>query len=296
MLRWTSAGAVSTPETLQVRVEAHHPDRLPAGAPTATRRLTPDELRANVHWFTEGLRGPRTRPCTTLVLSGHTVATRPDVPSLLDYGRELGIRRVVLHAGNAELAALDLSWMRGRVDTLVLPLHSPGEVLSLVSLARRAIDATLAVTFAIDLNRSVLPHLPSLVRQLDELRPAQIVVTWPFPTHEAPAERAPSPHTWAHPLAEALRQPRQNPLIVRGLPACHLVGIPAPIRRTTNRWYVDAEHQMENALLFLPSVVTFTKPDVCRFCVRDSDCDGFFQAYLDNGHPPLSPLSAPTPD
>jgi hypothetical protein len=55
---------------------------------------------------------------------------------------------------------------------------------------------------------------------------------------------------------------------------------------------VDADHQLEGALLFFPDVVAFFKGEDCRFCRCDTKCDGFFATYLRRpGFPPLSPLS-----
>ena len=63
------------------------------------------------------------------------------------------------------------------------------------------------------------------------------------------------------------------------------------VRKSQNRWYVDADHQKEAALLFFPGVVTFAKGDVCRFCAADGACDGALPAWAGRpGNPPLRPF------
>jgi len=290
MLRWTPSGAVSTPETVQIRVEVSYPDRLQAGAPLPSRRLEPAELAANIHYFTTTLDTPRTRACTSLVLSGHGVATRPDIPAAIDQGRQDGLKRVVLHAGASELHRLDVRWLEGRVDCLVLPVQHADALPRLEDLVEACRAHGTDVVFAIDLRASLLPHLPRIARTLDQHRPAAIVFTWPFPRAGQPAERAPHPGQWRSTLESALDAVAHTPKLVRGLPLCHLPGRASLFRRTSNRWYVDAAHQAGEALLFLPDVVRFAKSDACRFCTRDQACDGFFQPYLDAGHPPLRPV------
>ena len=107
MLQWTPAGAVATPRTIQIRVQRSHPDRVAVGAPDAERSLSPEELQANIRFFTEGLRGPRTTPCTRLVLSGVGVARRPDLASAIALARDLGIEQIILHASASDLSTRD---------------------------------------------------------------------------------------------------------------------------------------------------------------------------------------------
>lgn len=290
MLRWTHSGAVTTPRTVQIRVEVSYPDRVPAGAPSPARRLEPDELTANIRYFTEALRGPRTQPCSSLVLSGHGVATRADVPAAIRLARQLGVEWVVLHAGPEELSHLDTRWMEGAVDRLVLPIHAKAVLPAVAELARECTARGVSVVFAVDLRARLLPDLVELAATLDRLAPAALVFTWPFPSGGAPAVRAPRPGTWEAPLRRAVEGVTATPTLVRGLPACHLPELADRFRRTTNRWYVDAGHQRADALLFLPDVVRFAKSDACRFCTQDRSCDGFFQPYLDSGHPPLRPV------
>jgi hypothetical protein len=73
---------------------------------------------------------------------------------------------------------------------------------------------------------------------------------------------------------------------IKGLPPCFLGELSRCSWRSSNRWYVDSEHQLDKALLFFPDVVSFTKVENCRFCKLDSRCDGFFGAYISSGRFP----------
>jgi hypothetical protein len=78
---------------------------------------------------------------------------------------------------------------------------------------------------------------------------------------------------------------------IKGLPACYLGEFSPLLRRTVNRWYVDADHQLGKALMFFPDVVAFYKEEDCRFCTADAQCDGFFATYLRRPNfPPLHPI------
>jgi hypothetical protein len=80
---------------------------------------------------------------------------------------------------------------------------------------------------------------------------------------------------------------------IKGLAACHLGDQAHRLAKTENRYYVDADHQQDQALLFFPDVVRFFKDDACRYCNLDGACDGFFATYLRRpGFPPLQPIEA----
>ena len=123
MIRWTAAGAVPTPTTVQVRVQRSYPGRIRAGAPVPTRSMSREELLENLAFFTEGLTGPRTKPCTGLVLSGVGVATRSDIPEAIETARSKGVTWVVLHVGGEDLDSLNPERFAGLVDTLVTPVQ-----------------------------------------------------------------------------------------------------------------------------------------------------------------------------
>ena len=70
---------------------------------------------------------------------------------------------------------------------------------------------------------------------------------------------------------------------IKGLPACRLGALSDRLWRSGNRWYVDAEHQGTEALLFFPDVLRFAKGDACRFCALDGKCDGVPEPWLAAG-------------
>lgn len=298
MLRWTPAGAVSAPTTVQLRLTRHYPDRVRAGAPEPARCLSPEELRTNLVHFTEGLRGPRTRPCTTLVLSGLGLGQREDLPGALDLARTLGMDRVVVHASAADLladgtappAAARPHW-RERIDVLVLPCPAPDQAAALEAVLSARVSQRLVCT--VDLGVAACEGLGGLLDALVAGQPDEVVWTLPFP--RGVASRPPALGAVRALLAAALPPLRDAGVAttLKGLPRCLSPGLDLPRRRTGNRWYVDADHQLDQALLFLPEVVRFHKGDACRFCVEDADCDGYFAQYLDQpGAPGLVPLSA----
>ena len=289
MLRWTAAGAVSTPATVQVRVQHRYPGRIQAGAPQPTRSLSPAELRDNILHFTIGLRTPRTTPCTTLVLSGIGVASRPDTPAAIDLGRQEGIDAVVLHAGTEDLPGLDVARLAGRLDRLVVPVR-PDRLDDAARVIAEATRAGIAVSANVVLSEAALPRLRELAATLASACPQHVVLTYPFPAGQD--RPTPRPAAVAAALAAALPILDAAGLAVsiKGLPACYLGAQAHRLRRTGNRWYVDADHQQQDALLFFPGVVSFYKGESCRFCSADTSCDGFFTRYLRRGFPPLEPL------
>ena len=70
---------------------------------------------------------------------------------------------------------------------------------------------------------------------------------------------------------------------LKGLPACRLTRHRERMWRSRNRWYVDAGHQRDKALLFFPDVTRFAKADACRFCSWSDRCDGAPDAWLRAG-------------
>ncbi len=292
MLRWTPSGAVSSPTTVQIRAQQAFVGRVPAGAPLPSRGLDPDELRDNIRYFTAGMRGPRTAPCTGLVLSGDGVASRADLPSAVALAREEGVQHVVLHAGLDDLRALPRV---AGVDRLVVPVQPDADL----SAAAAALDAAATLGQAVVTNTrltaAALDHLEEAARLLARHRPAAVTLTYPFPTGPQvpppPVARVRAALDTAVPLLRAAGLQ----IRVKGLPACHLGDAADLIGRTHNRWYVDAEHQRGDALVFFPDVVGFHKSDACRFCPADEACDGWFRAWLARpGAPPLRPVPWPT--
>ncbi len=297
MLTWTHAGAVQRPTTLQIRVQRAYPGRIRAGAPVPTRSMTADELIDNLSWFTEGMRGPRAAPCDTLVLSGVGVASRDDVPALIDRARDQGVETVVLHAGTEDLERFDGSRFSGRVDRIVVPVQ-PGPGGGVLQQGRRVIRACqaqgLAVIASTQLSVLALPQLEAVGRVLAAAGPASAVFTYPFPIAGNTASEVSGVRATVQALSRVVPALERAGLRVdlKGLPACYLGGLASRLRRTSNRYYVDADHQRDHALRFFPDVVAFTKSEACRFCPADDRCDGFFATYLRrSGFPALEPVS-----
>jgi hypothetical protein len=293
MLRWTAAGAVSAPDTVQIRLQPDYPDRAPVGAPAPGRALRADELEANLRYFTEGQAGPRGRACSGLILSGVPLTDEPLIGQLrlaeaVDQARRLGLQRVVVHGRRGGGPEAPSAW--AGVDRVVLP-HLAGEPPESYAAALAASPAPPVAL--LQLRGAAGPWLADVARAAARARPAELVLSWPPPAPGlAPADPAP----WLGPLqaAAAAAAAEGVPVRVQGLPACLSPGLRGGRRRTRNRWYVDAEHQLQAALLFLPEVVRFHRPDSCRFCAEAPACDGAWAAALEGPAPPkLLPLGPP---
>ncbi|TNE89520.1 MAG: hypothetical protein EP330_10950 [Deltaproteobacteria bacterium] len=280
MLSFTRAGAVATPTTVQIRVTQQFPGRVAAGAPVPQRSLSPEELHANVRHFTVGMRGPRTRPCTALVLSGVALASRAELPQILAEARGWGVDWITVHAGPDEVPSA--AAMGADAVAVRLP--------DVDAASRLAPSDTVAVTAVIPLVRAVLDAPEAVAEAVIRAKPRRVVLTWPFPggaagvppaaTEAAAAVHAMLPVLDASGLATG----------VKGLPACVLGGAER-LWRSQNRWYVDAEHQLADALLFFPDVVRFAKEDACRHCAVEAVCDGAPERWLRHGLVgPLDPM------
>ena len=294
MLSWTEAGAVKRPTTLQIRVQRRYPGRVRAGAPTPTRSLSREEVVTNLRHFTEGQRGPRTAPCTSLVLSGVGLLSSSDTAPLLETARILGIDRVVLHAGQEDLTAFTAEPWRRLVDVLVVPLQ-PDDERSLEAgvgtvAACRASGIEVAVNTV--LHAASLANLDHVAQLVARLQPDSCTLSYPFPSHDdqpsppTPSQLLPALSRAIGILEDSGAEPR-----IKGLPACWLGDMAGRLRPSSNRWYVDADHQLDQALMFFPHVLAFHKGEACRFCDRDARCDGFFSDWLGSpGFPPLEPV------
>ena len=257
-----------------------------------------DELEANLRFFTEGMVGPRTTPCTGLVLSGVGVASRSDIPEAIELARALGINHVVLHAGGEDVLGVSPERFKGKVDTLVLPVQpESGQVASVTRVIERAKAAGLAVAANTVLTSKALNALGPAARVLARSGADSLTFTYPFPINGNEATTAPNPTRAMSALRAVLPVLDRAGIRVqiKGLPACHLGQEAQRLAKTHNRYYVDADHQTSDALMFFPDVVRFHKSDACRFCTADAACDGFFATYLRRaGFPPLKPIEAET--
>ncbi|HJN75250.1 MAG TPA: hypothetical protein QGF58_15080 [Myxococcota bacterium] len=296
MLTWTTAGAVERPTRVQIRVQRAYPGRVRAGAPVPTRSMTEAEIRDNLRFFTEGLSGPRSKPCRVLVLSGVGVAARPDTPEVLEAARGLGLRHVTLHVGVEDLEGLDVGRLAGVVDTLVVPVQpGPTGAVRLGAMALRACrDAGIDVVANTVLSENALPSLQPAARAIARAGPRSATFTYPFPISGNTSSEVPRIAAVIAALGPAVGELERGgvSVTIKGLPACYLGEMSRLCTRSANRWYVDADHQREDAILFFPGVVRFHKGEACRFCSLDSACDGFFATYLRRpGFPALSPVA-----
>lgn len=282
MIRWTPWGAVAEPCTLQIRVAPDFDGRVPAGAPVPSRPLTVEEIERNLLHFTG--RGPRTAPCTGLVLAG---VDRPEpLLPLVPRARTLGVEQIVLHLGSAG-NGLARSELARAVDVRVARVSHPEQA--------RALTEAAPVDAVVLLDTRSLGVLDELTRALVEARVRRVVFTWPLAGEQVP------PATEA---AEAVRPALDHlraagiPTGVKGIPLCTLAPPPVDrerweplVWRSTNRFYVDADHQLDRALLFFPDLVRFAKADSCRWCTALEKCDGVVENWLWQGLAgPLIPL------
>ncbi|MBW1879148.1 MAG: hypothetical protein JRJ84_12365 [Deltaproteobacteria bacterium] len=279
MLHWTHAGAVASPTTLQIRVTRRFPGRVQAGAPEPQRSLTDAEVLSNIEHFTVHRRGPRAIPCQAMVLSGVDLDARPALADIVDQARHWGVAHTTLHLGHGDRDRLARSPLGPRVDAVALTVADVADIADIAAL--RARDQP-HVTAVVVLDERSLPRLEMLARGLARVGPHRVVFTWPFPPSAPPprARQAAAALASALPLLDA----RGVASGVKGLPACALGSIPVDrLWRSQNRWYVDAGHQLDEALLFFPDVVRFAKTDVCRFCEATDRCDGPPEQWLAEG-------------
>ncbi len=261
MLTFTGAGVVSTPTTLQVRVAPDGHGLVRAHAAPG-RALTDDELIANIRHLTEGQRGPRAHPCDALVLSGVPADRVGSLTAVIAAARGWGIRHVTLHT------AADVPPQPIGLDAVGVVVRGPEDVARLRAWPAARRTAVLLLDDAASFD--------ACVGGLDGID--AVAVTWPFPPVQ------PLPLDQVGPCLDAVAAARGDAdWVIKGLPAC-LVGDHAQrVRRSRNRFLVDADHQLAAARLFFPDVVRWAKIDSCRFCAHDARCDGVAREWLERG-------------
>ena len=280
MLQWTAMGAVASPRCVQIRITRNFHQRIIAGAPQPPRSLSLDEFRENLTYFLVSLQGPRTTACQRLILSGLQLPADEGWAQALKDSRAWGLEHTTLHLGSQGRQRLLESPLRREIDAVVLPIASVQDVSDLAALrhARTSQGRPLELTAVLLLCQQTLGMIDGLVQGLLKARPHKVVFTWPFP----PA--SPPPHVQR--LPQALEAPMASltqagiPFQMKGLPACQMPAQREHFSRSRNRWYVDAAHQKEAALLFFPDVIRFTKLDDCRFCSLTHQCDGVVEKWL----------------
>lgn len=282
-LRFTKSGAVESPQVLQIRVTQRFPGRMSAGAPEPRRSLSHEECVANLKYFSEGMRGPRTLPCTALVISGADWEDAAFHRGTVVAARGLGYRQITLHASVDTLQTVVNSELNGMIDALGLSSHGAVSKKALQSLRglHGPDGAPLHVSAVKSLNQQALASIDEDVGQFIEAGVARIVLTWPLVSAEPP------PH--ASQVLERIHGVIQAcdaagvPVGVKGFPLCVLGTHLKRAWRSKNRFYVDAEHQRDNALLFFPEVIQLQKLDRCRQCAVSHKCDGAPPKWLELG-------------
>jgi hypothetical protein len=281
-LRWTARGAVTLPETLQVRIEPVFTHRVAAGAPVPGRSLTTDEVQANVRYFANP--GPRGRPVHGLVLSGIPAELGPLAPVVREAKRG-AVRRVVVHVDGARVVEVQSSALAPLVDVLVLVVRDPDDLAGIGTPTSGP-----GLDLVVPLEAEVFARIEPIAEAARRSLAPRVTFTWPFPA----GEQVPPPADEAiAALRRAVAVLGPVPWTLKGLPPCLADDLldPRQVFRSSNRWYVDAEHQLDRALLFFPDVVRYAKREVCRFCDFDPRCDGVAEAWLRRDLvPPLRPV------
>jgi hypothetical protein len=220
-----------------------------------------------------------------LVLSGSGLLARGDLGEIIEGARGLGIERVVLHSGLDEVEGLAASSL---ADELVVSALTPADLERLGSLQ----PGEACLSLALGLTRAVIERFAETVEAVRYGPFARLVLTWPFGGASSP----PAATEVIRALESAMEQLATLPLPwgVKNLPLCQFgewaLGAER-IWRSGNRWYVDADHQCSEALLFFPDVLRFYKADSCRYCKWDLQCDGVFERWYREGlTKPLQPI------
>jgi hypothetical protein len=276
VLKWTGAGAVAAPDVLQVRLTTRFPGRVEAGAPAPSRELSDDEARANVRFFAVEKKGPRGSGITGLVLSGFALADRPGLAGVIADARSMGVTRVTAHVARGEGRAVGEALP---VDAAAVTVAADADLddVSALRVAGRFVTAVLL------LDDATLPRLQALASGLAGVRPDRVVMTWPFPGGSSTSVPHADAVSAALPDPVAALEAAGIPTGIKGLPACALGALHQRFWRSGNRWYVDADHQKDRALLFFPDVVRFARTDECRFCAAAERCDGVPETWWREG-------------
>lgn len=273
----TSRGLQESPRRLQIRVTQAYGGRVKAGAPTPSRDMTPAEVWASIRHFSIEKRGPRTIPCDTLIISGEGLHLVADLSDVLARARdEAHIQRITVHLGAQDRRSFPSTTLSTVVDDVAINVRSPGDVADVAHL----LNAGLRVNAVIELDDETLSAAVSLSQQLADAGASRISLTWPL------TGNAPPPISDVTPIARQVArglEGRGVTVAVKGIPPCFLNKGYFTATRTQNRWYVDADHQGDSAILFFPGMLTFAKGEDCRFCIASSRCDGVPRRWMEEG-------------
>ncbi len=274
MLRFTSAGVVRDPTTLQLRVGRSFPERMSAGAAEPSRGMTDAEILANIHHFTVDRAGPRQQGCDRLVVSAVTVQRLRQLEGVWRQARQAGITHIRAHVTGAVEQAAE------GVDELVAVLDTPERGPSLAG-------ADLVLVPA---RRGRLGVAEDCLRQVLAAG-GRALLAWPLRAEEQPAD-APA-------VRALLQRLAADGLVVRvsGGPPCLSGQPPEDCRPVANRWYADADHQRDEALLFHRDLVRWVKVDACRACPLQGRCSGIPSGWVDTPlHAQVRPVVGRIPD
>lgn len=268
-LRFTARGAVSAPATVQIRIAPEFEGRVGFGAPVPARPMTEAEVRCNISHFRHP--GPRAHPVTRVVLSG--VPEGMSLRGIVGHALEQGVTQVVAHLRPG--ATVDDPRVR-----VACAVRSEAEC---EALARGRPLPSVTVP----LEEEVLPRLRSILARLADIDSSGVTLVWPYP-HRAGKPPPPAAAVVAALGGVGAELGTLN-WGIKGLPRCTLraveggVSLDGRIWPTANRYYVDAEHQAELALLLRPDLLEMAKVDTCRFCKEDHRCDGVAGEWLRAG-------------
>ena len=272
MLCWTKSGAVPWPTTVQIRLAQKYEQRIVAGAPHPSRQLSIEEFRDNAHYFRVTLHTSRSKPCDSITLTALHEENPKRIAVLSQILQDLQYRYIRAHIDHQSqhlIKSLDFA------HHISLAIRHPTDwaKYELKSISPRRLYISIL------LNNDTLPHLFSLFESFPQ--GSHITLLYPFPLSDTLIHTAPNIPA----LQKILKRVSKN-INIAGLPQClsYRQG-----KKTSNRWYVDADNQKEQALLFFPDLLRYYKSESCRFCTENAFCDGFFVDYL-NETVQLKPL------
>ena len=263
MLRWTNSGAVDWPQTVQIRIAKRYEQRIKANAPEPSRRMSISEIDENLHYFRHTLNTPRTTPCTSITLSGLQEESEESILQIKE-----------------RIEGFEFQYIRAHIDEQSIQLVPYLEFVNHISLTIHenvllplSPKSYSKIQYSIALSQQNLPVLKEIIEILRSIHPFPITLMYPFPLRADIIHNAPSIHS----VQKAVE--KIDPTIpIVGIPKC--LSLRSASKKTSNRWYIDADHQKERALLFFPDLLRYYKSDECRFCSMTTDCNGFFSQYL----------------
>ena len=194
--------------------------------------------------------------------------------------RALGYERITVHAAMDTAEHVVESDLNGMFDALGVASHERVDVMAIRHLEhlRDPNGNRPHISVVKSLNHEGLAALEDDVTQFIEAGIDRLVLTWPLVAKEVP------PHVQSilERLDGVIRacDVAQIPVGLKGFPLCVLGEYSSRAWRSKNRYYVDAGHQLENALLFFPDIIQLQKLDRCRQCIVSHQCDGIPPQWL----------------